>query len=78
MFELLKPFWLIICKWGLIIGGVFLVLLKIRESGKNQVKQDNLEKSLNAVLERNRIENDLNNLSDDKLNKLYSNEIKRD
>lgn len=78
MLELLKPFWLIICKWTAILGGIAFILFKFRQSGKNQVKQDNLEKTLIALMERDKIESNLNNLSDDKLDKLYDNKIKRD
>ena len=46
MLAFLRPYWLIIAKWGAIIGGVLLVLMKVRQSGKDAVRVENLEKGL--------------------------------
>ena len=56
MIELLKPFWIGIVKWGAIVGGILLVLLKVRQSGKDAVKKDALEKTLDGVMARDKIE----------------------
>jgi hypothetical protein len=34
VFSFLKPYWLDLLKWGGIMGGVLLVLLRVRNSGK--------------------------------------------
>lgn len=43
--------WLSIAKWGGIALGVLLVLLKARQSGKDAVRVENLEKDLEHAKE---------------------------
>lgn len=75
MWELFKPF---IIKWGAFIGGILLILFKVRQSGRKEEEQRSMLETLRGIQIRDKIESDITNLSDDKLNKLYKNEVKRD
>ena len=76
--ALLKPFWVPIAKiGGLAIAGL-LFWLQARKSGEATIKQQNLENTFKGVQERDKTENDISKLSDDKLDKLYQDHIKRD
>lgn len=56
MLAFLKPYWLTIAKWGGIVLGVLLVLVKVRQSGKDAVRVENLEKGLEDAKTSNEIE----------------------
>jgi len=47
----LKPFWLSIVKWGAVTLAVMAILFKVRQSGKDAVMVENLEKDLNNAKE---------------------------
>ncbi len=72
MLEFLKPFWSIIVKWGAIISGVLFVLLKVRQSGTEAEQRKEAMETLAGVKIRDKIENDIANLSDAKLAKLHT------
>ncbi len=77
MLELLKPFWIAIGKWTTIAAGVIFMLIKIRQSGKDAVKVDSLEKTLQGLKTHDKIERNINTIDDDAINKLYEQELKR-
>jgi hypothetical protein len=77
MLPLLKPYLLEIAKYGGILFGMVIFWFKARQSGKDIVERKKAMETLKAVQTRGKIENNLNNLSDDKLNKLYNKTIKR-
>lgn len=56
MLNLLKPFWLSIVKYAAIAGGILLVVLKIRQSGRDAERVENLEKVVENVQIRHDIE----------------------
>lgn len=76
--EFLKPYYLKIIQYGSIIVGIFFFWLQAKKTGESTIKQKNAEVTLKGVSSRDNIENNLNNLSDDKLDKLYQDHIKRD
>jgi hypothetical protein len=76
--EFLKPFWLSIVKWGGIAFGFVLFYFKVRSDGGIAQERKEVMGTLKGVTTRDKIENDINSLSDDKLNKLYDNQVKRD
>ncbi len=76
--QILKPFWLSILKYGSIAAGILFVLFKAKQSGKVTAENKQLSKTLNAVQARDKIETNLYNLSDARLDKLYQEHIKRD
>lgn len=78
MLEILKPYWLKILQWVGALGGIVLLLLQVRKSGEETIKQQNAEATLKAVTERDKIESNINNLNDIDLNKLYNKQVKRD
>jgi hypothetical protein len=47
----LKPFWLSIVKWGAVTLAVMAILFKVRQSGKDAVMVENLEKDLSNAKE---------------------------
>ena len=59
MAELLKPFWLGIVKWGAIMGSVLLVIFKIRQSGKDAVRNETMVETLRGVRERDKIKDNI-------------------
>lgn len=68
--KILRPFCTAIIQWAGIAIAAILLLFKVRQDGKNAVKNESLAVTLKGVKARDRIEN--NNLiaSDDKLDKL--------
>lgn len=56
MIEFLKPFWIGIVKYLGIAIAVLFVLIKVRQSGSDAVKKDALEKTLDGVMARDKIE----------------------
>lgn len=70
MLQLLKPFWLVIMKYGAIVGGAFLFWLQARKSGEATIKQQNVENTLKAVEANNEIKDNVSNLNDSKYNSL--------
>lgn len=78
MLELLKLYWLPLVKYAGVFIGLLMVYFKGRvDNSTAQQRREGME-NLAGVKMRDKIENDLNGLSDDKLNKLYDKQIKRD
>lgn len=71
MLTLLKPLWLKIAQWGAIIGGIALVLLKVRQSGKEAVENKDIKDTLHGIQIRDKVEGDINALSDSDFAKLH-------
>ena len=67
MWELLKPFWGGIVKYGAIAVGLFMAWLQVRKSGEEAIKQKNIENTLEGVETRDKIENNVNSANDNKL-----------
>lgn len=59
MIELLKPFWMGVIKWGAIVGGILLVLFKVRQSGKDAVQNENIKETLEGVKVRDKIKDNI-------------------
>lgn len=78
MLELLKPFWLIICKWGAIFGGILLVILKARQSGKQVEQRKEAIETLRGVKVRDKIQDEVDSASDADIECMYNQQIKRD
>lgn len=76
--ESLKPFWIPIIRYGTIILGVLLVLFKARQSGKDAVKNNMIEKTLQGIKTHEKIADNINSLDNATVNKLYEQELKRD
>ena len=64
MLNILKPIWLPFIKFGALIFGILLVLLKVRQSGKQSEQQEQINKTLKEVQTRDKIEQDVNNSND--------------
>lgn len=77
MLELLKPFWIEIVKYGSIVMAIFVFWFKAKQSGKEIVERKEAMETLKKVRISDKIENNLNGLNDDKLDKLYNDKIKR-
>ena len=60
MLALLKPFWLTIAKYAAIAGGILLIVFKIRQSGRDAERVENMKETLNHVKIRDAIERDVN------------------
>lgn len=75
--ELLKPFWVAIVKYSVIISGVLLVLLRARKSGKDAKEGQDANATLEAIYERDKIANDVRNYNDAQLDSVYEKYIKR-
>lgn len=56
----LKPFWLSILKYASIAGAVLLVVFKIRQSGRDAERVENMERVQEYVEIRNAVERDVN------------------
>lgn len=78
MLELLKPFYGVILKYSAISLGILLVLFKVHQSGIETVERKDAMQTLKALQEREKIKNNLNNCTNDKLNELYDKIVKRD
>lgn len=70
MLELLRPFWLEILKYGSIVVGVLLVLLRARQSGAQAEQNKQAMDTLKGVRTRDKIENDVITSGSGKLAKL--------
>lgn len=74
MLELLsaaiRPLWLPILKIGGVIFSVILILLKVRQSGKDAARVENLKITLKGMQTRDKIENDIAITSDDKYERM--------
>lgn len=68
--QLLKPFLIIIVQWLGIAFAALFVLFKVRQSGKDSVKNESIKATLEGVKIRDKIENTNLIASDDKLDKL--------
>jgi len=55
-----KPFWLSILKYASIAGAVLLLLLKIRQSGRDAERVENMEKVQEYEQIRDAVERDVN------------------
>lgn len=73
---LLKPFYLPILKWSGIALGLFLAWFKIHHDGVKDEKAKEAVQTLKDVETREKIEQTISGLSDDKLNKLYDKDTK--
>lgn len=60
MLNLLKPFWLSILKYVSIAGAIMLVVFKIRQSGRDAERVENMKETLSHVKIRDAIERDVN------------------
>ena len=60
MLNLLKPFWLSIVKYAAIVGGILLVVFKIRQSGRDAERAENIEKVVENVQIRHDVERSVN------------------
>lgn len=60
MLTILKPFWLSILKYASIAGAVLLVVFKIRQSGRDAERVENMKETLSHVKIRDAIERDVN------------------
>lgn len=60
MLSLLKPFWLTIAKYAAIAGSILLIVFKIRQSGRDAERVENMEKVQEYVEIRNAVERDVN------------------
>jgi uncharacterized membrane protein YdjX (TVP38/TMEM64 family) len=69
MLAFLKPYWLSIVKWAGIIGGVLLLFFKIRQSGRDAERVDNLERNIENVERAKKIRRGVAD-SGDSVNKL--------
>lgn len=76
--ELIKPFWVAIVKYSVIIGSILLILLRVKKSGKDLKEYQDANTTLEAMRERDKIAGEVSNYSDDKLNSVYEKYIKRD
>lgn len=47
----MKPYWLSIVKWGAVVMAVLAILFKVRQSGKDAVRVEHLEKDLSNAKE---------------------------
>ncbi len=56
MYELLRPIWITLVKWGAIVGGILLILFKVRQSGKDIVRNENIKETLDGVEARDKVE----------------------
>ncbi len=72
MLQFLKPFWLQIIKYGGIVLGVILILFRARQSGKEAEEAKSMLETLKGLKTRDKIENNIANINDNKLNKLRS------
>lgn len=60
MLNILKPFWLSIAKYAAIAGGILLIVLKIRQSGRDAEHAENIEKVVENVQIRHDVERSVN------------------
>jgi len=60
LINFLKPYWLSIAKYASIAGGILLVVLKIRQSGRDAERVENMEEVLKHEQVRDAIERDVN------------------
>jgi hypothetical protein len=60
MLALLKPFWLTILKYASIAGAILLVVFKIRQSGRDAERVENIEKVQEYEQVRDAVERDVN------------------
>lgn len=60
MLNLLKPFWLTIAKYASIAGAIMLVVFKIRQSGRDAERVENMEKVQEYEQIRDAVERDVN------------------
>lgn len=60
MLSLLKPFWLTIAKYAAIAGSILLIVFKIRQSGRDAERAENMKETLSHVKIRDAIERDVN------------------
>lgn len=71
MLNFLKPIWLTILKWSGIVGGILLLLAKVKQSGKDEEDNKLIKNTLKEVQVRDKIENDIASAGDAKLNSLH-------
>lgn len=64
MLALLRPYYLAIAKWAGIAFAVLLVLLRVKSSGRQAEKNDNLRATVKGVKTRDKIESDVANTTD--------------
>lgn len=60
MLNLLKPFWLSIAKYAALAGGILLLVFKIRQSGRDAERVENMEKVQKYEQIRDAVERDVN------------------
>lgn len=60
MLAFLRPYWLSIAKYAAIAGGVLLLVFKIRQSGRDAERVENMKEVLEHVEIRDAIERDIN------------------
>lgn len=71
MLELFKPLYSNIIKYGAIGLATLFFLFRIRQSGADSVKKDQLTKTLEEIQARDKIENNINNANDSVYKRLY-------
>lgn len=62
MLALLKPFWLTILKYASIAGAILLVVLKIRQSGRDAERVKNMEEVQEYEQISDAVERDVNRI----------------
>lgn len=70
MLELLKPYLLLIGKWGGIALAGIILLFKTRKDAQNAIQKDQLQKILDDIMESKHVEETIDNSSDSKLDQL--------
>ncbi len=78
MLEILQLYWLSIVKYCAIVFGLLLIYFKGRQDNNTAQERKQAMETLKAIQTRDKVENNISNLTNDKLNKLYDKQIKRD
>lgn len=67
----LKNQWLVVLRWISIAAGAFLLYLKIRQGGKDEVKQEDLQKTIDEIKVGQEVSTRIAGLSDTERQQLH-------
>lgn len=68
---MLNSIWILLAKWGAVIGMALWVLFKARQSGEEKVERKQAMETLKNVQLRDKVEGDINARTPDELAELY-------
>jgi hypothetical protein len=71
MIALLKLYQAHIIKWGAIIGGILLVLFRVRQSGKESVIRTQDKETIKELQTSAKIDNRIDSLTNPEYKRLY-------